>query len=405
MSLDEIGETDMEMEAAEALAGLARGGNSPRGVKVVSEDRVKVESMSPVDSETTRPDIVQTMNSSSTGKIKMEVDDVAFSLQEYATSLTNVCEMEEKTEQVSVFLDHQNHMCSTSCLPSCGGRSRHNLSEAEKEAKRIRRVLANRESARRTIHRRQALCEDLTSRAAELTEENRMLKKTKELALKENESLGTMNKNLKVQIASTVLKMAPRHTCASSSANGNRQAGTSNVATATPTLTMPSLCRRDLPHEQEKLLNMAGPGPPGHMVPCPWFITDRSSSLGFQDQVDDLNITIKAEPPNFIVGDLNEPPIESPPLCCTSSSQSDVMPKFAKYLELGSEASPDGWVDFGLDLHSTGSESVTVGSSNQENIKQSMLLGKQLGDVIATKEARRRRREIKRLKGMNGRRC
>lgn len=83
--------------------------------------------------------------------------------------------------------------------------------QAEKEAKRLRRVLANRESARRTIRRRQvkcvvsiigsgftelfftficgverkysillqALCEELTRKAIELSEENEKLKKVR----------------------------------------------------------------------------------------------------------------------------------------------------------------------------------------------------------------------------------
>ncbi|XP_061340243.1 uncharacterized protein LOC133286807 isoform X2 [Gastrolobium bilobum] len=85
-----------------------------------------------------------------------------------------------------------------------GSKSRRNLTEEEKEERRIRRVLANRESARQTIRRRQALCEELTRKATTLVLENENLKKEKELALKEYQSLETTNKHLKAQIAKSI---------------------------------------------------------------------------------------------------------------------------------------------------------------------------------------------------------
>ncbi|KAK7378777.1 hypothetical protein VNO80_04224 [Phaseolus coccineus] len=92
------------------------------------------------------------------------------------------------------------------------------LTEEEKEARRIRRILANRESARQTIRRRQkfllfmyvyikmfqALCEELTNKAATLVVENESLKREKDLALKEYQSLETTNKYLKAQIAKSI---------------------------------------------------------------------------------------------------------------------------------------------------------------------------------------------------------
>ncbi|KAL1105289.1 hypothetical protein V6Z11_D04G123900 [Gossypium hirsutum] len=82
-----------------------------------------------------------------------------------------------------------------------GGRSRQNLTEAEKEARRLRRILANRESARQTIRRRQALCEKLTLKVTDLTQENENLKRAKELALKEYHSQDSTNKHLKAEMA------------------------------------------------------------------------------------------------------------------------------------------------------------------------------------------------------------
>ncbi|KAK9170445.1 hypothetical protein Syun_002585 [Stephania yunnanensis] len=84
---------------------------------------------------------------------------------------------------------------------SHGGKSKQSLTEIEKEARRVRRVLANRESARQTIRRRQplchmysgavllerqernadisyaAMCEELTRKAADLAWDNESLKR------------------------------------------------------------------------------------------------------------------------------------------------------------------------------------------------------------------------------------
>lgn len=47
--------------------------------------------------------------------------------------------------------------------------------QAEKEARRLRRVQANRESARQTIRRKQVLCEELARKAGELHSEKQNL--------------------------------------------------------------------------------------------------------------------------------------------------------------------------------------------------------------------------------------
>ncbi|XP_051113902.1 uncharacterized protein LOC127239686 [Andrographis paniculata] len=85
------------------------------------------------------------------------------------------------------------------------GRVRQHLSEssttqAEKEAWRVRRVLANRESARKTIRRRRAMHLDLTRKVAFLSDENKNLKKEKELAVKNYCSLKGRNEFLKLQM-------------------------------------------------------------------------------------------------------------------------------------------------------------------------------------------------------------
>ncbi|CAN6349013.1 unnamed protein product [Urochloa humidicola] len=80
-----------------------------------------------------------------------------------------------------------------------GPRPRHTLTEAEKEAKRLRRVLANRESARQTILRRQAIRDELARKVADLSSENETIKKEKDLVMKEYLSLKETNKQLKAQ--------------------------------------------------------------------------------------------------------------------------------------------------------------------------------------------------------------
>ncbi|XP_076891652.1 uncharacterized protein LOC143543148 [Bidens hawaiensis] len=87
----------------------------------------------------------------------------------------------------------------TNCVLS-GRKSRQNLTEAEIEARKIRRVLANRESARQTIRRRQAVFEELQRKSIDLAWENEKLKREKDSASKQYDSLKTKNECLKAQM-------------------------------------------------------------------------------------------------------------------------------------------------------------------------------------------------------------
>ncbi|XP_047071641.1 bZIP transcription factor 16-like [Lolium rigidum] len=80
-----------------------------------------------------------------------------------------------------------------------GPRPRHALTEAEKEAKRLRRVLANRESARQTILRRQAIRDELARKVADLSSQNESMKKEKETVMQEFLTLQETNKQLREQ--------------------------------------------------------------------------------------------------------------------------------------------------------------------------------------------------------------
>ncbi|KAL3839791.1 hypothetical protein ACJIZ3_024382 [Penstemon smallii] len=153
-----VSEEDDELEAAAALAGLAR------------------------------PSVGRMGGSSSSA-----------SFQDRTTAVQHTVTAPGKSDQT--FSNTASELCSASNQSNPANKSKQILNEAEKEERRLRRILANRESARQTIRRRQAMFLELTSKAAELSEENENLKKKKELAVKEYNTLKTRNEFLKAQMA------------------------------------------------------------------------------------------------------------------------------------------------------------------------------------------------------------
>lgn len=127
--------------------------------------------------------------------------------------------------------------------PGSSRRSRQNLTEEEKEQRRLCRVLANRESARQTIRRRQAMYEELTRKAADLSSENENLKKKKELAAKEYRSLKNENTTLRRQI-SKVEKAEAEETDGASTSKPVEISTTSTAPAATPAPIPTSLCNQ-----------------------------------------------------------------------------------------------------------------------------------------------------------------
>ncbi|KAF9596975.1 hypothetical protein IFM89_014689 [Coptis chinensis] len=195
-------------------------------------------------------------------------------------------------------LPRSTPQCSTSCVSSGGGgggRPRHQLTEAEKEAKRIRRILANRESARQTIRRRQAMCDELTKKAADLALYNESMKREKELIMKEYQLLMDKNKLLKEQIARTIKaekEEVPLNTVKGvSSLSGKQQPlHVYNRPTITPFVWSPmiqsldpvhtqplpddptvSTCKRESSDEQGNSLGTTGPRSPFYIMPGQWF--------------------------------------------------------------------------------------------------------------------------------------
>ncbi|KAK3405830.1 hypothetical protein EUGRSUZ_K02061 [Eucalyptus grandis] len=162
----------IEMEAAEALAGLAHftsrrsaggsGGKWGRGARRMTK-RAKSESP-PAPQPQPQPQRRTPSRSAlepgpACGSAARRADPPEESLceQQLENMSVNVVAEQVKAEEDTDLLNGGSNMCSTSYLSLGVSRSRQNLNEAEKEEKRLRRVLANRESARRTIRRRQAV--------------------------------------------------------------------------------------------------------------------------------------------------------------------------------------------------------------------------------------------------------
>ncbi|KAL0426526.1 UNVERIFIED_CONTAM: hypothetical protein Slati_2827400 [Sesamum latifolium] len=130
--------------------------------------------------------------------------DQAIAVQECWGNTNNMVRSALRAEETVRIVE-----CTTKSYQSnSANRSRQNFTEAEREARRLRRILANRESARQTIRRRQAMHLELIKKTADLSEENENLKKEKELALKEYTSLKGRNEFLQLQLAN--IKKAER---------------------------------------------------------------------------------------------------------------------------------------------------------------------------------------------------
>ncbi|KAM7262543.1 hypothetical protein ACFE04_000226 [Oxalis oulophora] len=312
-----------EMDAAEALAELAQlavkdnvsvstpsatggGGWGSKGKRV--SKRVKSESP-PLDSELKLKKSVDTIRLDLSTKrhsdlVQEDDDEVKVdnnndndndNVNDDDVIILNPVKVEVDSSKSSSI---DNTTRNVSILAS--GRSRQNLTEAEKEERKMRRILANRESARQTIHRRQALCRELTKKAADLTQENEDLKKKRELAFNEYQSLETINKQLKAQMAEAAKIEAaesarehkPTYTEISASPStslhlhlydqppflpfcwpsimqpGQSQYGPPNTFVLPPNIPLQATGRPDF---SDELGNKSEPKTPLYMVPYTWF--------------------------------------------------------------------------------------------------------------------------------------
>ncbi|XP_022144691.1 uncharacterized protein LOC111014317 isoform X2 [Momordica charantia] len=311
----------VEIEAAEALADLAalavrESGAQPSDKKWRTKLKGK-RARKDVKSESPTNDFLDSLPSRSDLDRRIE-DRGVVSQQPSEKECTNQsrsdCETTRKmlkTEK-EVELSKVSPKCTTS-YPLFGCRkSRRNLTEAEKEERRVRRILANRESARQTIRRRQALCEELTKKAADLAWENENLKREKELALKEYHSLETTNKELKEQMAQAVkpkveeipgnnrsshLQIPPLPTNYPLFLYGRPpfasyfwpsspyQHELPNVVVIPSSIHLPTNSNvSDSSHVHENFTNSNGPSTPFCLLPCSWLLPhhDRRNQQGPQ---------------------------------------------------------------------------------------------------------------------------
>ncbi|XP_057981469.1 uncharacterized protein LOC131166872 [Malania oleifera] len=490
----------MEMEAAEVLAGMARSGTR-QGVTSSCESggkwgskgkraspRVKTRSP-PADSGNT-PNC-SAPRCSDLSVCRAVVDQFQFTKMS-ANSMTKSVKEEQDIELTKPPLT-----ITTNYAPFGGGRSKQNSSEAEKEARRLRRVLANRESARQTIRRRQALCEELTRKAADLERENENLKKEKNLAVKVYETLKSTNEHLKAQVAKTMkaevdetseelspsavqvaktikaeveeaseeFKLAPVELSAYSSTLSHKNSqltpfpwppvsqsptsvqpwdGLQNSTAVSSEVPVPTLCKSELCQEQKSQLSVNGPRTPLYVLPCPWYFhhpeirsglyTPPPSSPKDKDETSvnnqhiasssskitthienphsSLSMNIKTEVSNSLEAkpssNLQEIPFGFLPdggghymvphpggMVLMAAPLSSVRPPVSACHKNGLQAGS-------LALSSSMSHFVSaLPKRNQETT--TMYPNKKLVDAIAAAEARRRRKEVTKLKNIHGR--
>ncbi|XVF07711.1 hypothetical protein REPUB_Repub06bG0163200 [Reevesia pubescens] len=361
---------------------------------------------------------------------------------------------------------------ATKYMSGGGGRSRHNLTEAEKEARRLRRILANRESARQTIRRRQALCERLTLKVADLTWENENLKRAKELALKEYQSQESTNKNLKAEMAKAIKAeetKAPGEVTLAHQISGRNypfffynqypfppfcwpsivqsshpvqsQCGHQNSVFVPSSISAPTNGRLDSLHDQKNPINVNGPKTPLYLVPYPWFFSPPDHGNGLHPQPscgpnkikDETSVTNRFSAGSSLISMVHEEEynsslpvkvekeaygsIEATPnnLNCTPvrlpPDESDIKEEVLVPTTLCSAGATFSFEQENKPDHVVNTEAARkrachfVGALPEENQESTNYMSKKVPDAVAATEARKRRKELTKLKNLHGRQC
>ncbi|KAL7247860.1 hypothetical protein ACSBR2_002715 [Camellia fascicularis] len=399
-----------ELEAAEALTSLVhstRCSNQPAG----PSQRVKTES--------TTVDAVANLELSLRLSSDPPEDQAAVAQQQ----CENICTvmMEGANIEQDAELPEPSPKCSTSYASFSGSKSRKKLTEAEKEEKRIRRVLANRESARQTIRRRQANHAELTRKAASLTLENLNLKQEKELAVSEYEYLRSRNEYLKAQMAVTEGEVEETK-IDSKSTNADISTplcpyfiynqppytpflwpaiiqpsnpvqiknGSQNSIIVPSNVPMPAIAKPNSFHEQENPQNINGPGTPLFIMPCPWFFPFPDHGNGLQSRPSfDLNDEQNGTSMN------NQGSADSSSIAHAEKHHHSLPIKVKTEVSSSTEAMPANIV-----VSSTVSHTVTALSE----LKQDLIVcssEKNMDAVAAAAEARKKRKELTKLKNLH----
>ncbi|XWS66710.1 hypothetical protein CRYUN_Cryun05aG0223900 [Craigia yunnanensis] len=368
--------------------------------------------------------------------------------------------------------------CATKYMSGGGGRSRQNLTEAEKEVRRLRRILANRESARQTICRRQALCEKLTLKVADLTRENENLKRAKELALKEYQSQESTNKHLKAEQMAKAIKAeewkAPGEVklahqisgpsrnypfffynqhhfppfCAPSIVQSSHpvqsQCGHQGIFVPS-SISTPTNGRLDSSHDQENPINVNGPKTPLYIVPYPWFFSlpdhrnglhpqlscgpkdiEYGSSVNNQFSVgcslksvvheEKYNSSLPIEVEKEAYGSIEASPsnLNCTPVRLPSDGGGQCTRFHIKEEVLVPTPLCSAGTTFVVEQENTPDRVVKmapirachlIGALPEENQESTNYTSKKVLDAVAAAKARKRRKELTKLKNFHGRQC
>ncbi|CAI8614823.1 unnamed protein product [Vicia faba] len=355
-------------------------------------------------------------------------------------------------------------------------KTRRDLTEEEKEARRIRRVLANRESARQTIRRRQALSEELSRKAASLVLENENLKRKKELALKEYQSLETTNKLLKAQVSKSIntkvektpieqeLSMAEVAPMSGNSPwfrynhfpvrqlfwpsifQSSNQVHTPFNSIAIPShVYVPCSSESESPHKRDNPINDNQTQNPLYMFPCPWLypppdigngqpsasscIEDKQDNLPLDEQCstslslnragngnyhDTLPINLKTEPTERTKSrSSSDPGHTTPCFSLDGIEQKKRCHNTEKFhrpaFDCNGHASvvkqePELQLNLASNTKVSSTASGITASSLEKKQEQFICSGKNLVNAVAAAEARKRRKELTKLKSNQNRR-
>lgn len=410
----------IELEAAEALADLAQsavrkrenssaesggqwGSQGKRACKRLKDDCPVIDSEKAVHKSS---ELAKDQARAVTGQ------------QLYKSTCTNGVINIVKSENDAELPKPSPVICTSSYVSFGGGKPRQNLTEDEKEARRLRRILANRESARQTIRRRQALCEELSRKAADLTWENDNLKREKQLAIEEYQNLKTANELLKSQVEKIINAKAEdpdlsNHMEIPNSLSTDCPLLLYNQHSFAPIL-WPSIFEPSNPTQSQNgpqnAISIISTGKrdstmPLFVVPIPWFFPPSELqphlTLEKQDEAC-LNEQCSSFSSSKDATNVDKTKTEaSTSIVAMPVKGMTLKPAFMEKHENGAQA------DYINNVENIASVSSPRTGTGWLERKPEVIIypKKKLVDTAAAADARKRRKELKKLKNIHGRRC
>ncbi|GJN06962.1 hypothetical protein PR202_ga24746 [Eleusine coracana subsp. coracana] len=275
---------------------------------------------------------------------------------------------------------HQPRLMPAAAVSGYGPRPRHMLTEAEKEAKRLRRVLANRESARQTILRRQAIRDELARKVADLSSQNETMKK----------------------VASRTTKKAPVSTAMQVALPSQQAATEAMAAAASPPTTPP----------QPSFLYTAAP--PSVPVPYVWGSWPPTAAAGYEHHAAGGSPTAPLCLPTPcawyypVVADLRGgsptatyPPFHQDPRPRAVVAGEPTSGDGSPAAEEDTEDTDDDPCSLTLAIDVDKNRSVPIAIGGREAAGQSQAVGSERDKAATAAEARKRRKELTKLKHMH----